>query len=88
MLKSARPLPDQIISPTFMWLVEKMSLSSCFNDCLKLQELESPCFLLLSLRSQKWIRDTGGFTGVNPPMPKLAQGVYEKTVQFRFCNCL
>ncbi|KAK9200489.1 hypothetical protein WN944_015687 [Citrus x changshan-huyou] len=26
------------------------------------------------------IRDAGGFTGVNPPMPKLAQGVYGKTL--------
>ncbi|KAH9698933.1 putative LRR receptor-like serine/threonine-protein kinase [Citrus sinensis] len=34
--------------------------------------LESPFLLLLSLRSQKWIRDAGGFTGVNPPMPKSA----------------
>ncbi|KAK9229225.1 hypothetical protein WN944_022184 [Citrus x changshan-huyou] len=41
MLKSARPMPDQIFTPT----------------------------------------DAGGFAGVNPPMPKLAQGVYRKTRQ-------
>ena len=43
--------------------------------------------ILLSLTNpaftQKWIRDAGGFTGVNPPMSKLAQGVYG-TVQLRF----
>ncbi|KAH9803137.1 Receptor-like serine/threonine-protein kinase SD1-8 [Citrus sinensis] len=32
--------------------------------------LEWAFLLPLSLRSQKWIRDAGGFTGVNPPMPK------------------
>ena len=47
-------------------------------------KFELSFFLSLSLRSQKWIRDVGGFTGVNPPMPKLAQGVYGKTVQPRF----
>ncbi|GAY57262.1 hypothetical protein CUMW_178090 [Citrus unshiu] len=35
---------------------------------------------------QKRIRDAGGFAGVNPPMPKLAQDVYGKTVQFGFKN--
>ncbi|KAK9229324.1 hypothetical protein WN944_022286 [Citrus x changshan-huyou] len=52
MLKSNRPLPDQIVPPTL-----------------------------------KHIRDAGGFTGVNPPMLKLAQGVYEKTRFGAWQNC-
>ncbi|KAK9199241.1 hypothetical protein WN944_014429 [Citrus x changshan-huyou] len=50
-------------------------------DCL-LEPLgwESPSFLSLDLRSRKWVRDAGGFAGVNPPMPKLAQGLYGKTM--------
>ena len=47
---------------------------------LLLVKLELSLFFSLSMRSQKWIRDAGGFAGVNPPMPKLAQGVYGKTV--------
>ncbi|KAK9181563.1 hypothetical protein WN944_024700 [Citrus x changshan-huyou] len=51
-------------------------------------KLELSFLLPLSLRSQKWIRDAGGIAGVNPPMPKLAQGVYGKTVQLRFDKLL
>ncbi|KAH9689125.1 putative UDP-glucuronate:xylan alpha-glucuronosyltransferase 4 [Citrus sinensis] len=40
---------------------------------LKPLGLESPILILLNLRSQKRIRDAGGFIGVNPPMPKSAQ---------------
>ncbi|KAH9803150.1 Receptor-like serine/threonine-protein kinase SD1-8 [Citrus sinensis] len=41
-----------------------------FGLVYKSLRLEWAFLLPLSLRSQKWIRDAGGFTGVNPPMPK------------------
>ena len=55
-----------------------------FQLLLKPLGLESPFLLSLNLHSQKRIRDAGNFTAVNPPMSKSAQGVYGKTMQFRF----
>ncbi|KAL9456568.1 hypothetical protein AB3S75_005737 [Citrus x aurantiifolia] len=69
MLKSARPLTDQILLPTFVLSIVARPL-----------ELESFPFFSINLRSLKRIRDAGGFAGVNPPMPKLVQGVYGKTM--------
>ena len=51
-----------------------------FQRLLESLGFESPFLLFLSLRSQKQIRDADGFTGVNLPMLKLAQGVYGKTM--------
>ena len=59
-----------------------------FQRLLEFLGLESPFLLFLSLRSQKRIRDAGGFTGVNPPMLKLAQGVYGKTIEFKLSDFL
>ena len=74
---------------TNTYVVEREDVNFFFlQRSLKSLELESSFFLLLNLRSQKWIKDANGFTGVNPPMSKLAQGVYGKTVQFRLINCL
>ena len=51
-----------------------------FQQFLELLGPKSPFFFLSGLRSQKQIRDAGGFSGVNPPILKLVQGVYGKTV--------
>ena len=51
-----------------------------FQRLFEFLGLELPFLLFLSLRSQKRIRDAGGFTGVNPLMLKLAQSVYRKAM--------
>ena len=60
-----------------------MSLSLCLNGRLRHWVEVTPFYLAKPAFTKKWIRDAGGFTGVNPLMPKLAQGVYGKTIQFR-----
>ncbi|KAK9180984.1 hypothetical protein WN944_024121 [Citrus x changshan-huyou] len=62
---------------------EDVSLS-LLQRSLLLPTLDFSFFFSLCMRSQKYVRDAGGFAGVNPPMPKLAQGIYGKTVQLRF----
>ena len=43
---------------------------------------KSPVFFLPGLRSQKQIRDASGFSGINPSILNLVQGVYEKSEWF------
>ena len=76
LLKSARLQADQILSPTYM-------LSTVARNTevgITLLFLTRPAF------TKKRIRVAGGFAGVNPPMPKLAQGVYGKTIHFKSKN--
>ncbi|KAK9177962.1 hypothetical protein WN943_027152 [Citrus x changshan-huyou] len=51
---------------------EDVSLS-LLQRSLLLPTLDFSFFFSLCMRSQKYVRDAGGFAGVNPPMPKLAQ---------------
>ena len=66
--------------PTNACMINGEDAALCLlRQLLKLLGLESPFFFSLTLRSHKQIRDASGFAGVNPPMLKLAQGVYGKT---------
>ena len=65
---------------TNAYMINEEDVALCLlQQLFKLLGLKSPFFFSLTLRSQKQIRDVGGFAGVNPPILKLAQGVYEKT---------